>query len=105
MAQITEQQRIQRIREELQALNRQPPDRQFAVELIQVGAKELRCPVIAFPVDDVLLNPNSHRLRSQLESDPEWADLQKDSYGEKAQQLLERYIRGARTAEQFRRLR
>jgi hypothetical protein len=57
--------------------------------------------VISFPADDVLLNPSSHRLRSQLQSDPEWQKLQKEPHSDKAQQLLERHIREARTPEQF----
>jgi hypothetical protein len=104
MAQITEQQRIQQIRREVEAADKRPPDRQFGFELIQVGGTEYRCAVISFPADDVLLNPNSHRLRSQLQSDPEWQELEKDPFSGKAQQLLERYIRDARTPEQFRAL-
>jgi hypothetical protein len=101
MPQITEQQRIQQIRKEVEAADKRPADRQFGFELTQVGGTEYRCAVISFPVDDVLLNPTSHRLRSQLQSDPGWQELQKDPYSTNAQQLLERYIRDARTSEQF----
>jgi hypothetical protein len=104
MEQITEQQRIQQIRKEVQAAAKNPPDKQYGFELIQVGGSECRCAVIMFPADDVLLNPSSHRLRSQLESDPNWAELSKDKFGVKAQELLARYIRDARSPEQFKRL-
>lgn len=101
MPQITEAERIQQIRKERQAAEKQPPDKQVAFELIQVGGQEYRCPVISFPADDVLLNPSSHRLRSQLQSDPDWLELEKDPFSPKAQELLERQIREARSKEQF----
>lgn len=104
MAQMTHQERVQQIRKEVEAADKRPPDRQVGFELIQVGGTEYRCPVISFPADDVLLNPMSHRLRSQLESDPEWQELSKDPYSDKAQELLERYVREARTLEQFKAL-
>src|SRR4051794_4422212 len=104
MAQMTQQQRIQQIRKEVEAADKQPPDRPSGFDMIPVGGTEYRCAVILFPADDVLLNPSSHRLRSQLESDPEWQELQKEPYSDAAQQLLERYIREARTPEQFKEL-
>lgn len=104
MAQMTQAERVMQIRKEVDAADKRPPDRQYGVDLIQVGGAEYRCPVISFPADDVLLNPRSHRLQSQLQSDPDWQALETDPHSDKAQQLLARYIREARTPEQFKAL-
>ena len=104
MAQITEQQRIQQIRKEVEAADKRPADRQFGFELIQVGGTEYRCAVISFPADDVLLNPTSHRLRSQLQSDPEWQELRRihtrlkpSSYSSCISERLEHTINSTRS--------
>lgn len=98
---LTEQQRTQQIQQRLKALDKQPPDRPFAVELIQIGGDECRCPVISFPAEDVLLNPHSHRLQSQLQGDAEWCELADDPYSARAQQVLERQVREARSGDAF----
>ncbi|MHB2001655.1 MAG: hypothetical protein ACYCSI_15950 [Solirubrobacteraceae bacterium] len=57
--------------------------------------------VITIGVDEVLLNPQSHRIRSQLEDDPAWTDLRKDPFSEAAQRTIERHVRDAREPEEF----
>jgi hypothetical protein len=101
VAQITEAQRIERIQGLLRELNRVPPERHEVARLPWSGGEPLLCPVITIGVDEVLLNHRSHRLRSQLEDDPEWQELSKDPHSEPAQRALERHVRDARTPEQF----
>ena len=101
MAQITEAQRIERIQSLVRELNKMPPERHEVARLPWTGAEAVLCPVITIGVDEVLLNHRSHRLRSQLEDDPEWQELANDPHSEPAQRVLERHIRAARTQEQF----
>jgi hypothetical protein len=101
VAQITEAQRIERIQGLLRDLNKVPPERHEVARLPWSGGEPLLCPVIKIGVDEVLLNHRSHRLRSQLEDDPEWHELAKDPQSEPAQRVLERLVRQARSEEQF----
>jgi len=48
---------------------------------------------VPLPIDAVVLNPHSHRIRSQLQSCPEWPRLQADPYGDEAQALVARLLR------------
>lgn len=57
--------------------------------------------VIAVDIDDVLLNPNSHRLRAQLQGDPEWEHASADPFTPDAQRIIQRHVRAARSDEQF----
>lgn len=57
--------------------------------------------VISIGVDEVLLNPHSHRIRSQLQDDPAWVDLKKDPFSEAAQRTIERHVRDAREPDEF----
>lgn len=57
--------------------------------------------MITIGVDEVLLNPQSHRIRSQLQDDPAWEDLGKDPFSEAAQRTIERHVRDAREPEEF----
>lgn len=100
MAQITETQRIQRIKELLAELNKVPPERHEVVRL-PWAAGHMHCSVIVMGVDEVLLNHRSHRVRAQLQSDPEWAGLENSPQSEAAQRVIERKVRAARTPEQF----
>ncbi len=101
MAQITDAQRIERIQGLIRELNKVPPERHEVARLPWSGGEPLLRPVIKIGVDEVLLNHRSHRLRSQLEDDPEWAELRKDPHSEPAQRVLERHVREARKLEQF----
>jgi len=95
MPQITQQQRIARIEQLLKALNTDPPEKHETVRLPWPG-QDLLCPVIRIGADEVLLNPRSHRVRSQLEDDVEWKEVSADPLGQTAQRIIERFVRGAR---------
>lgn len=78
-----------------------PPERHEVERLPWAGREPLLCPVIKIPVDEILLNHQSHRVRSQLEGDPEWRGLQNDPHSEAAQRVIERHVRAARKPDQF----
>ena len=105
VAQITAPQRVAKIKQLLNDLNKVPPERHEVERLPGTGGDPLLCPVIKISVDDVLLNHRSHRVRSQLDDDPEWAALASDPFSEAAQRVVERHVRDARTSEQFAALR
>jgi hypothetical protein len=98
---MTEQERVAQIARLVKEAEKHPPGKQLPVEVIAIGGQDVRCYVIPFQADEVLLNPSSHRLRAQLVSDPEWPDLSGDPFGAQAQKLLERHVREARSPEQF----
>lgn len=100
MAQVTPQQRISRIEELLKAVNSIPPEKHEVVRLPWPGA-DLLCQVIQIGADEVLLNPRSHRVRSQLEDDPEWHEVQADPFSPSAQKIIERFVRSARKTDEF----
>lgn len=50
-------------------------------------------PVVELPVCQVLLNPRSHRIRSQLESHPQRDLVKADPYGKDAQAIIETLLR------------
>jgi hypothetical protein len=101
MAQITEPQRLQIIKDKLSELTKLPPKEHEVVRLPGTGGDALLCQVIKMGVDDVLLNHRSHRVRAQLEDDPEWADLGREPYGEAAQKVIQRHVTDARKNEDF----
>ena len=49
--------------------------------------------VVKLPVDTVLLNPRSHRIRAQLESHPEHKLVDEDPHSEKAQEIIAQILR------------
>lgn len=100
MAQITKAQRIERVDQLLKELNKQPPER-HEVERLPWGGDPLLCPVIKIPVEEVLLNHRSHRVRAQLQDDPQWQSLSNDPHSEAAQRVIEQHVRNARTATEF----
>lgn len=101
MAQITEAQRAQRIRDLLNDLNRVPPERHEVTRIPWTGGEPLLCEVIKIGVDEVLLNHGSHRIRAQLEDDPEWSELKRDPLSEAAQKVVERHVRESRDPTDF----
>jgi hypothetical protein len=101
MAQITQAQRSERIRGLLDELNKVPPERHEVERLPWAGREPLLCNVIRIPVEEVLLNHQSHRVRSQLEGDPEWRELKDDPHSEAAQRVIEQHVRAARKPDQF----
>lgn len=101
MPTVTEAQRIQRIKELLAELNKVPPERHEVVRVPGPGNEPRHCQVIKIHVDEVVLNPRSHRVRAQLEDDPEWAEHRDDPFSESAQAVIQRQVRAARTPEAF----
>jgi hypothetical protein len=100
VAQITKAQRIERVEQLLKELNKQPPER-HEVERLPWGGDPLLCPVIKIPVDEILLNHRSHRVRAQLQDDPQWQSLSNDPHSEAAQRVIEQHVRNARTPQEF----
>lgn len=102
MAVTTEAQRVLRINQLLGELNRMPPEKQHGtLEVPGPGGQLIFCKVVTIGVDDVVLNPNSHRVRAQLQDDPEWAKHAGDPYGEGAQRIIQRLVREARKPTEF----
>ncbi len=100
MAQITESARVARIQQLLTELHKMPPQKHETVQMPWTAGEPL-LEVIRIGVDEVLLNPQSHRIRAQLQDDPEWEALSHDPFGDAAQRLVERHVREARTPEEF----
>lgn len=101
MPNVTEAQRAQRIKELLAELNKVPPERHEVVRLPGPGNEPRMCQVITIGVDEVVLNHRSHRVRAQLEDDPEWQELRTDPLSEAAQAVIQRHVAAARTNEEF----
>ena len=101
MPQLTEAQRIQRVKELLADLHKVPPEKHETVRVPWTGDERQLVDVITIGVDEVLLNPNSHRIRAQLEDEPAWAQLKNDPFSDAAQRVIERHVREARDAEEF----
>ena len=104
MAQLTQQARIQRIQQLLAELDKMPPQRHEVLSLPALRGAPLLCQVIRISADEVLLNHQSHRVRAQLEDDPEWATYSNEPHGEAAQGVIERLVRNARDPEDFKAL-
>jgi len=105
MAHITDEERVRLIKDRLAALNKLPPEKHetFRLPPLQQG-EPLLCEVISLPVDTVLLNHESHRLKSQLLDDPEWQKVRNDPHSEAAQRVIARVVKAARSTEDFVRL-
>jgi len=100
VSQITAQQRTQRVQELLSEINKMPPER-HETRLIHLTTGPTYCDVIQMKADEVLLNHRSHRIRSQLEGDPEWEALKSDPTSEGAQRVIEYHVRDARSEQEF----
>jgi hypothetical protein len=98
---VTEGQRLQRIKELLAELNKIPPEKHEVIRVPGPGNEPRHCQVIKIHVDEVVLNPRSHRVRAQLEDDPEWAEHKDDPFSETAQAVIQRQVRAARSREAF----
>lgn len=99
--QITEAQRVQRIRELCNELKKVPPEQHEVERVPWTGGEYKYCDVILIGADEVLLNPDSHRLRAQLQDDPRWTELGKDPLGDNAQRVLAEHVKAARSVEAF----
>lgn len=100
MAQITNQQRTQRVQELLNELNKVPPEKHES-RRIHLTIGDVICDVVKMPADEVLLNHRSHRIRSQLDGDPEWEKVKSDPTSEAAQKVIQRYVQVARSEKEF----
>jgi hypothetical protein len=101
LAQITEAQRVERIKELVNELNKVPPERHEVERLPWAGGDPLLCQVIRIGVDEILLNHQSHRVRAQLEDDPDWQRLRNEPHSQAAQAVIQRHVRAARKPDQF----
>lgn len=103
MPQTTEIQRVNRVADLLAEARRQPPEKQPEGERMPAigGGDPMVCPVITIGTDEVVLNPNSHRIKAQLHDDPDWGTLKNDPYSEPAQLLIRRLVREARKPDAF----
>jgi hypothetical protein len=101
---LTENQRVQRIKDLVTDLHSDPPEKRETLRL-QWGQSEQLLEVIRIGVDEVVLNPESHRIRSQLQDDPAWAEASSDPFSDGAQRIIERHVREARDAEDLAALR
>jgi hypothetical protein len=101
MPQLTEAQRVHRIEELLAELHKMPPEKHETVRVPWTADERQLVDVITMGVDEVLLNPASHRIRAQLEDDPAWEQLKHDPFSEAAQRVIERHVREARDPDEF----
>jgi hypothetical protein len=104
VAQITEAQRKARILELLNEVNKMPPERHETMR-VHLTTGETFCDVIHLRADEVLLNHRSHRIRSQIEGDPEWETVKSDPTSEAAQRFIQDRVRHARSDQEFNELR
>ena len=100
MAQITVNERVDRIRKLLNELNKMPPEKHEVVRISGLG-DPMNCSVITIGAHEILLNHRSHRVRSQLEDDPQWGALKNDPQSEGAQDVIAFYIREDRGPDKF----
>jgi hypothetical protein len=101
MGQITQEQRKRRIKELLAELDKYPPEQHEVMRIPWSGGDARYCKVISMAADEVLLNPDSHRLQSQLQDDPRWDEASKDKLSDAAQQVIAEHVRKARTKDKF----
>jgi hypothetical protein len=101
VAQITRAQRIERVDQLLKEASKQPPSERHEVVRLPWGGEAIHAQAIKIPVEEVLLNHRSHRVRAQLQDDPQWKALENDPYSEAAQRLIEQHVRNARTPQEF----
>jgi hypothetical protein len=88
MPPISEEARKTRIETALAAL---PPEPERIPVPWQDSAKTF--PVITIPLDAVVLNPKSHRIRAQLESHPQRSLVEQSPYSEEAQEVITQILR------------
>jgi len=100
MAQVTQNERDQHISAMLKQRKADPPHTDGEVR-IEVGGQSHLCPVITAKADMLLLNHNSHRIRSQLQDDPRWSELTKEPHSDAAQKVVAEYVKGSRSLERF----
>lgn len=72
-------------------------DKRHDAERIRIPWRtgEIFATVVELPVDKVVLNPKSHRIRAQLESSSKLDVVADDPYGDEAQSVIEDLLRDA----------
>ena len=91
LAHITVAERVSRIRKLLNELNKMPPRSTRSCDYVL--GDPINCSVISIDAHELLLNHRSHRVRSQLQDDPQWEELKHDPQGEAAQEIIAGHIR------------
>jgi hypothetical protein len=73
-------------------------DRRENAERVRIPwrSAEIYATVVELPVDKVLLNPNSHRIRAQLESSTDRPLVQEDPLGNESQRVIADLLREAK---------
>jgi hypothetical protein len=99
MASPTKEGRVALIRQALEAVDKQP-----GVERARFPWRSgfHTSPVIELPVNAVLLNPGSHRIKAQLESHPKRQAIESEPYGDDAQSEIAALLRATREFEELR---
>ncbi|MDQ3659724.1 MAG: hypothetical protein M3454_01420 [Actinomycetota bacterium] len=68
------------------------PDQNETREVPWKGSSHL-CPVVSVPLETAVLNPKSHRIRSELESHPEATRIQADPFSAESQGVIADILR------------
>lgn len=89
MTLLTEEARRERIEA---ALDAHDPGREERVRVPWKGDSAL-CPVVRVSLDAAALNPHSHRIKAELESDPNREEIEADPYSEQSQERIAEILR------------
>ena len=92
MAHMNEEGRTERISVAVAALADIPG--QYEQISIPWNGELIIVPVIRIPLDAIVLNQRSHRIKAELESHPERVDIAADPFSEHAQEVLSALLRG-----------
>lgn len=84
MTVMPESARRQRVQEALDAHSETDGERRR----LRFRGEEILLPVVRLPLAAVVLNPNSHRIKAQLESDDRRGLVEDEPYGDEAQALV-----------------
>jgi hypothetical protein len=83
-----------------EALAAHDPGQEERVNVPWKGGTVL-CPVVRLQLDAAALNPHSHRIRSELESDPNAAEIRADPYSEESQERIAEILRETERYEEL----
>lgn len=98
---MTQEAREQRIKDALEAYAQEETPERIPLPFRDQAGKTF--PVVSLPLDVVLLNPRSHRIKAHLESHPDREEVLKDPYSDRAQAVIAQVLRvaGERGEENF----
>jgi hypothetical protein len=91
MAVMAETARTERIARELESLKDRQNYERIALPWKDEPGQVF--PVVRLPLDCVVLNPSSHRIRAQLESDPRRGVVRSDPFTDSSQEILAELLR------------